>query len=99
MLIICLLGDRTQPKDSKTRHTCPVSALGSLELESSLPVRHISAGKSVLERRVTAFLITIDSPRSSGRVVAYRASTPQVRVLFPGWARSTQPFIPSAVGR
>ncbi|GFW78674.1 uncharacterized protein TNCV_4260971 [Trichonephila clavipes] len=34
--------------------------------------------------------------RPSGRLVVYRASTPQVRVLFPGWARSTQPFIPTA---
>ncbi|GFU59991.1 uncharacterized protein TNCV_3237752 [Trichonephila clavipes] len=38
------LKSRTQPKDSRTRHTCPVSALGSLELESSLPVRHITLG-------------------------------------------------------
>ncbi|GFS63769.1 hypothetical protein TNIN_127391 [Trichonephila inaurata madagascariensis] len=31
-------------QDSKTRHTCPVSALGSPELESSHPVRHIMLG-------------------------------------------------------
>ncbi|GFV44710.1 hypothetical protein TNCV_212631 [Trichonephila clavipes] len=35
----------------------------------------------------------------SGRAVENRASTPQVWFLFPGWARLTQPFIPSAVGR
>ncbi|GFX78877.1 hypothetical protein TNCV_3911661, partial [Trichonephila clavipes] len=34
-----------------------------------------------------------------GRVVAYRTFASQVRVLFPGWARSTQPFIPAAVSR
>ncbi|GFU90280.1 hypothetical protein TNCV_2717381 [Trichonephila clavipes] len=27
--------------------------------------------------------------RPSGRVVVYRASTPHVQVLFPGWASST----------
>ncbi|GFV87817.1 hypothetical protein TNCV_780991 [Trichonephila clavipes] len=37
--------------------------------------------------------------RPSGRAVAYRASPPQVKGLFMGWARSTQPFIPTAVGR
>ncbi|GFT41898.1 uncharacterized protein TNCV_1667481 [Trichonephila clavipes] len=34
-----------------------------------------------------------------GRLEVYRASTPQVRVPFPGCAKSTQPFIPTAVGR
>ncbi|GFX68813.1 hypothetical protein TNCV_3865121 [Trichonephila clavipes] len=37
-----------------------------------------------------------DSAVPSGRVVAYRASTPQIRVLFQ---RSTQPYIPAAMGR
>ncbi|GFY32692.1 hypothetical protein TNCV_4637981 [Trichonephila clavipes] len=37
--------------------------------------------------------------RHSVRVVAYCASTPQVRVPLPGWARSTQPFLPIVVGR
>ncbi|GFV70964.1 hypothetical protein TNCV_2355081 [Trichonephila clavipes] len=36
--------------------------------------------------------------RPSERVVPYRSSTSQVRVLFQGWARSTQPFVPIAVG-
>ncbi|GFU46685.1 transposable element Tc3 transposase [Trichonephila clavipes] len=34
--------------------------------------------------------------KPSGRMVAYRASAPQVWVLFPNWARSTQPFIPKS---
>ncbi|GFX89169.1 hypothetical protein TNCV_20651 [Trichonephila clavipes] len=37
--------------------------------------------------------------KSSGRVVAYPASPPQALVLFPGSARSTQPFVLPAVGR
>ncbi|GFX12517.1 vacuolar protein sorting-associated protein 13A [Trichonephila clavipes] len=32
-------------------------------------------------------------------MVGYRASTPHIQVLFPGWVRLTQPFIPTAVGR
>ncbi|GFV08156.1 hypothetical protein TNCV_4787011 [Trichonephila clavipes] len=38
-------------------------------------------------------------PKPSGRVVAHRASTPLVRILLPFWARSPQPFIPTAVDR
>ncbi|GFV00327.1 hypothetical protein TNCV_2117811 [Trichonephila clavipes] len=41
----------------------------------------------------------IGFPESSGQVVAFRASTPQVLVLFPGWAELTQPIIRTAVGR
>ncbi|GFX11333.1 putative RNA-directed DNA polymerase from transposon BS [Trichonephila clavipes] len=48
-------------------------------------------------RRILPWLA--DFLRASDRVVVHQASTPQVRVLFPGWARSTQPFIPTAVGR
>ncbi|GFT57796.1 hypothetical protein TNCV_4865471 [Trichonephila clavipes] len=33
--------------------------------------------------------------RPSGRMVAYRASTPQDWALFPSWVRSTQSFIPT----
>ncbi|GFV71346.1 hypothetical protein TNCV_3133371 [Trichonephila clavipes] len=35
----------------------------------------------------------------SGRVVVHHASPSQVRGSSPGWASSTQPFIPTAVGR
>ncbi|GFV83255.1 hypothetical protein TNCV_1899811 [Trichonephila clavipes] len=39
------------------------------------------------------------APLTPGQVVVYRASTPQVWVLLTGWARSTLPFIPAAVGQ
>ncbi|GFS85842.1 hypothetical protein TNCV_2973771 [Trichonephila clavipes] len=38
------------------------------------------------------FNFVYESEKPSGRVLAYRASKPQVRFLFPGWERSTQPF-------
>ncbi|GFV13059.1 hypothetical protein TNCV_1987141 [Trichonephila clavipes] len=37
--------------------------------------------------------------RQKGTVVAFPTSTPQVWVLFPGWARLTQPYIRTAVDR
>ncbi|GFY10501.1 hypothetical protein TNCV_2565291 [Trichonephila clavipes] len=60
-----------------------------------------SQGGTLNSRRAASLLVRFveGEERSSGRVEAYRASTPQVRALFPGSARSTKPFIPNAVGR
>ncbi|GFT16317.1 hypothetical protein TNCV_3814101 [Trichonephila clavipes] len=52
---MCFLGSRTQPKDSRTRHTCSVSALGSPEFEYLLRVRHITQGDLSLSVRWLRF--------------------------------------------
>ncbi|GFV91906.1 hypothetical protein TNCV_2975771 [Trichonephila clavipes] len=64
--------------------------MGNVCKERKGPLKTVRTPENVERVRVSIQTVPSD------RMVAYRAYTPQVRFLLPGWARSTQPFIPTA---